>query len=219
MKSNIDVEAGFAIYSPKSLKLYDLVVHGASNRFLWRCPTEKLVELHTPNVSNVHLDIGVATGIFMDRARWPSSKPNITLMDPNLHCLQAAQERIARYAPNIAQADVFQPLPFGTKFRSVSLCYLLHCLPGAMKDKAPVVFENIAGVMECEAKIFGATLVQGDAPRNAAARYLMSIYNEKGVFSNTNDTYEDLERALLNRFSDVRLERYGCAVLFEAQNT
>lgn len=219
MGRQAEIEAGYSIYSPQSLKLYDSIVHGISNRWLWRCPTDKLIELHSRNVTNDHLDIGVGTGILLDRASWPSPDPKITLLDPNIHCLEAARARIARFSPEAVEADVFEPLPLETKFQSVSLCYLLHCLPGAMKDKAPVVFENVSNVMEKGATIFGATLLQGDASRNFAAQALMNVYNKKGVFSNERDTFESLKAALGERFCSVSTERYGCAALFEAKRT
>ncbi|MGH1477955.1 MAG: methyltransferase type 12 [Geminicoccales bacterium] len=217
MDRHTEIKAGYSVYSPKSLKLYDFIVHGVSNRWLWRCPTDRLIELYNRNVTNEHLDIGVATGILLDRASWPSRDPNITLLDPNIHCLEAAGARIARFSPETVEADVFEPLPLETKFQSVSLCYLLHCLPGAMKDKAPAVFKNVSNVMEKGATIFGATLLQGEAPRNFTAKALMNVYNKKGVFSNDQDTFENLKAALEERFCSVSMERLGCAALFEAK--
>ncbi len=38
----------------------------------------------------------------------------------------------------------------------------------------------------------------------------------KGIFSNAEDTLDDLEAALEARFSDVRLEVKGVVALFEA---
>lgn len=211
------IEAGYSIYSPASLKIYNFLVHGFSNRWLWRCPTKDLVDLHSKNVASHHLDIGVATGIFLDQAIWPVKRPKIVLMDPNSHCLEFAAKRLARYSPKTLEADVFEPLPTGPRFKSVSLCYLLHCLPGAMNEKAPIVFKNVSKVMEKGGTLFGATILQGDAPRNFAAQRLMNIYNKKGVFSNSQDTFQDLEKALKGTFKDVKIERRGCVALFEAK--
>ena len=65
--------------------------------------------------------------------------------------------------------------------------------------------------------MFGATIVQGDAPRSGAAQALMNLYNRKGVFSNAGDTFGDLRTALESRFRDVELDRQGAVVLFEAR--
>ena len=210
------VTAGQAIYTPWTLRNYDWFVLGFSNRFLWRCPTAELLALYRRNLSARHLDIGVGTGYFLDRVAWPVAEPAITLLDLNPNCLAAAAERIARYAPVVVQADVFEPLPPIGPFGSVGLSYLLHCLPGTMGEKA-VVFDRLKPVLAPGARIFGATIVQGDAPRSAVARALMAAYNRKGVFSNRADTAVALAEALHARFADVAVTRRGAVALFEAK--
>ncbi|MEQ8655374.1 MAG: class I SAM-dependent methyltransferase [Kiloniellales bacterium] len=210
------IEAGQAVYSDRVLKIYDLVVHGLSNHLLWRCPTRRLTALYDRHVSDRHLDVGVGSGYFLDRARFPASEPKITLLDLNPSCLAFAAKRIQRYRPQTVQADVFQALPEIGPFRSIGLTYLLHCLPGRIAEKA-IVFDHLAARAEPGARLFGATLLQGDAPRSWAARRLMATYNRKGVFSNAADRFQDLEAALTERFSDVETERVGCAALFSAR--
>ncbi len=53
---------------PRVLSVYDLVVHGLSNRFAWRCPRKRLTQLYQANFSANHLEAGVGTGLFIDRA-------------------------------------------------------------------------------------------------------------------------------------------------------
>ena len=101
-------------------------------------------------------------------------------------------------------------------FESASLCYLLHCLPGTIPKKARI-FDHLAPHLAPGAVVFGATILQGDAPRSRAAQKLMDFYNAKGVFTNTEDRLEDLDEALRNRFCDVQLEREGCVALFTAR--
>lgn len=210
-------DAGQAVYTPLTLTAYDWFVLGFSNRFLWRCPTSKLVELYDSNVSAIHLDIGVGTGYFLDRAHWPSSAPHITLVDLNPHSLRAASRRIARYRPATVVADVLKPLPLKGQFTSAGLCYLLHCLPGNIRSKA-VVFDHLRPLLAPGANIFGATILQGDAPRSPPAQALMDYYNRRGIFSNNADTVDDLDAELRMRFSGVRIVRCGAVALFEAQN-
>jgi hypothetical protein len=212
------VLAGQAVYTRRSLRFYDSIVHGASNRWLWRCPTAELHALYDRNVSASHIDIGVGTGLFLDRAHWPVSRPAITLVDLNRVCLTTAATRIARFAPRSVIANVLEPLPaeVAGPFQSAGLTYLLHCVPGTIPEKA-VVFDHLMPHLAAGARVFGATIVQGDAPRNWAARRLMAIYNAKGVFCNTGDRLQDLEAALAARFEDVRVRRLGCVALFEAR--
>ena len=211
------LHAGQAAYTLTTLRLYDAFVLGFSNRFLWRCPTRHLRALFDRNVSSRHLDIGVGTGYFLDRARFPDRTPAITLLDLNDTCLDVASGRIARYRPACVTANALEPLPVIGQFDSVSLCYLLHCLPGAMAEKA-VVFDHVAAVLAPGAALFGATIVQGSAPRSWAARWLMNLYNRKGVFTNADDTEQTVRDALVARFTDVSIRLHGCVVLFEARN-
>ena len=210
------VAAGQAVYTPLTLRAYDWFVLGLSNHLLWRCSTSKLLALYERNVSGVHLDVGVGTGYFLDRARWPVTDPDITLVDLNANSLRFAAGRIARFLPSTVVANALAPLPVEQRFRSAGLCYLLHCLPGPMSEKAPAVFDNVAAALVDGATLFGATIVQGDAPRSRPAQWLMNFYNDKGVFSNRDDTIEDLRGALEQRFSDVRVHSYGAVATFEA---
>jgi hypothetical protein len=40
--NDADVEAGQAMYTRRTLQVYDLVVLGISNPLLWKCPTRRL---------------------------------------------------------------------------------------------------------------------------------------------------------------------------------
>ena len=81
------------------LRTYDWIVLGLSNRFLWRCPTAELLRLYDRKVSERHLDVGVGTGYFLHKAKWPVAKPVITLLDLNPNCLTTASRRIRRFTP------------------------------------------------------------------------------------------------------------------------
>ena len=210
------VEAGQAPYSSMVLRNYDWIVLGFSNRFLWRCPTTELCRLYDRNVSDCHLDVGVGTGYFLDKAKWPVAKPSIALLDLNPNCLATASRCIRRFAPQEVLADALAPLPPLGTFRSVGLCYLLHCLPGVMAEKV-IVFDHLSPLLAPGARIFGATIVQGSAPRSRSAQALMNLYNSKGFFSNAGDTVEDLHAALRKRFRDVEVTITGTVALFEAR--
>ena len=45
------VAKAHAIYTPSTLSIYDVLVHGLSNHVAWRCPTRKLLELYRANLS------------------------------------------------------------------------------------------------------------------------------------------------------------------------
>jgi hypothetical protein len=57
------VAKAHAIYTPSTLSIYDVLVHGLSNHVAWRCPTRKLLELYRANLSANHLE-----AVVIDRA-------------------------------------------------------------------------------------------------------------------------------------------------------
>ena len=212
------VTAGQAVYTPFTLAAYDLVVLAISNRLIWRCPTPRQLAWHNEYLTARHLDVGVGTGYYLDRATFPTPDPSITLLDLNADSLARAARRIQRYRPRSIRQNALEPFQLdGERFDSVSLNYLFHCLPGDFSSKG-VVLDHAIAALAPGGVVFGATLVQGDVPRNAAARRLMALYNRKGIFSNTHDTLEALRAALTQRFADVRIDVVGCGALFAARN-
>lgn len=210
------VEAGQAVYSKRTLAAYDFVVLGVSNRFIWQCPTDGLEQHYNKHVSANHLDVGVGTGYFLDRCRFPSPTPRVALMDLNAETLAFASQRIARYKPETYRRNVLEPIAIDAgKFDSVGINYLLHCIPGSIESKA-VAFDHLKALMNPNAILFGSTLLQGGVPRSWVARRLMDLYNKKGIFANERDDLDGLQRALTRRFRNVSVQVVGCAALFSA---
>ena len=216
--SSEQVAAGQAVYTKRVLGSYDIFVLGFSNRFLWRCPTGRLLQHYNRHVTANHLDVGVGTGYFLDRCRFPSAAPRIAMLDLNRNALDFASRRIARYRPEKYLRNVLETISIdAAKFDSVGVNYLLHCLPGPIESKA-VALDHLKALMNGKGVLFGSTLLQGGVPRSWCARRLMDIYNRKGIFSNRNDTLDGLERALRERFRDVTVETVGCAALFAGRS-
>jgi methyltransferase family protein len=204
-----------AVYTPLALAFYDVVVHGLSNRFAWRCPTKRLHGLYAANLSANHLEAGAGTGLFLDRAGIDFDR--LVLLDINEHCLARAALRLARFKPALRQANLLAALEpiSGGPFESVGLTYVLHCLPGALGDKL-VVLDHLRPLMAEGAVLFGATILGRGVPVNAPARALLDIYNAKGVFDNREDDIETLTQGLEARFDTVEIDRHGCVALFRA---
>jgi len=204
-----------AIYTPVMLSFYDFLVHGFSNRFAWKCPTETLLELYRDNLSSNHLEAGIGTGFFIDRSA-RTRFDRLVLLDINRHCLELAARRLARFKPELVQASLFDPLPsMGQAFDSVGLTYVLHCLPGTMTEKLTVL-DHLVPVMADRAVLFGATILGRGVAPNFAARRLFTLYNEKGFFNNLADDQAVLETGLRQRFDEVRVARLGLVALFRA---
>jgi len=212
-----DASKGAAVYTPAALAVYDLFVLGFSNSFVWNCPSRLMLDLYDRHVSSKHLDIGVGTGYFMDRCRFPAS-PTIALLDLNPNSLAKAAARLRRYAPTCHVGNVLEPVDIGSAgFGSIALNYLLHCLPGDLKSKS-IVFQNMKPLLKDGGVIFGATILGRGVQHNFMAKKLMRAYNARGIFNNLDDSQEDLEAGLRANFNQCTIGVRGCVALFHAKN-
>jgi ubiquinone/menaquinone biosynthesis C-methylase UbiE len=211
------VEAGQAIYSKRMLAVYDLVVLGVSARFVWKCPTREIEAHYNRHITSNHLDVGVGTGYFLDRSRFPSATPRVALMDLNPNTLEFASRRIARYNPETYRRNVLEPISIDApRFDSVGMNYLLHCIPGSMASKS-VVFDHLTGLLNPNGVLFGSTLLQGGVSRSWLATGLMAVYNRRGIFSNERDDLDGLKRALTQRLREVSITVVGCVAVFSGR--
>ncbi|NOK57942.1 MAG: class I SAM-dependent methyltransferase [Chloroflexi bacterium AL-W] len=210
-----DAIAGSAFYTRTALFIYDYSVLWFSNRFVWQCPTPHLLTFYNQHLTDRHLDIGVGTGYFLGHGMFPSSKPQITLIDLNRNSLSTAAKRIARYSPAMCLANILEPLPLALdqQFTSMGMGYLLHCLPRPMGEKFPQVLQHILPFLANDGVVFGATILGSPRPTGLAATF-MRTYNQKRIFSNIDDSYEGLEEVLRNHFYTVSLSQIGHVGLF-----
>jgi ubiquinone/menaquinone biosynthesis C-methylase UbiE len=211
-------EAGQAVYSPLLLRVYDLYVLGFTSRMIWGCPAPRLVAHYDANVGARHLDVGVGTGYFLDRCRFPVEKPEVVLMDMNRNSLDSAARRIARYAPEVVVADVLKPPPFEAgRFDSIGLNYLLHCLPSDVEGGKWKAFAQLAPLLRAGGVLFGATVLCEGLERNLAQRKLMGAYQRKGIFDNGTDSLAKLEAGLREQFEVVDVQLSGVVGVFSAR--
>lgn len=210
-----DVERGQRIYTPLVLRAYDLLVLGFSNRFVWRCPSPKILERYNTYIGARHLDVGVGTGWFLDHCDWPVETPQITLLDLNENSLSVASKRIRRYAPTTIQANVLDPIDLGdARFGSIGANYLFHCLPGEIESKATTVAASLGPYLASDGVLFGSTILGRGVRHNLLARRLMRLYNRKGIFSNLDDDQRGLEQGLASTLTSVEVEVVGAVALF-----
>ena len=208
------VDAGQAVYSKKTLAIYDLYVLGFSNRFVWKCPSKHILGLYDQYISGNHLDVGVGTGFFPDRCRFPVDNPRLALMDLNASSLAVTAERVSRYNPEIYRHNVLEPFEGEIRsFDSIGANYLLHCLPGTIDTKARI-FKHFESFMNPGGVVFGSTILHDGVKRGMMAKKLMGIYNSKGIFSNTKDDLEGLKRNLDRYFSRTVVVTIGSVAMF-----
>ncbi len=204
------------VYNPLTLAGYDWYVLGFSNARVWRCPTPLLLRHYDEHVSAAHLDVGVGTGYFLDKCRFPVSTPTIVLMDLNPYPLHVAARRIQRYRPRTLRANILEPIRWdGPRFDSIAMNYVLHCLPGTIVEKA-VAFAHLTPLLNDGCPLFGSTILHGGVRQTRGSRRVMALYNAIGVFGNSDDTLDGLDRALAEHFSRHELTTSGSVALFTA---
>lgn len=214
----LDTQAGAAVYSPFVLKLYDAWVLGVSNCWAWCCPTrDVLLPFYRKHARRRHLDVGVGTGYYLAHAGFGADQ-QVALLDLNETSLRTAAQRMGLAHHGLFAADVMQPLtlPGQPLFDSIALFYLLHCLPGAMDDKARA-FAHLKTFLAPGGVLYGATILGDDAGHNGFGRKLMDVYNRKGIFGNRGDTLEGLQSALRHHFAQVEVQQHGVVALFRAE--
>lgn len=211
---NLDVNSGHQVYTPRLLRWYDLIVHGVSNRWFWSCPTQLLEAWFDEHATNNHLDIGVGTGFFPDRCSVFADDARIGLLDANDNCLAAAAKRLKRFEPETYQANLAEPFELSMQpFTSVSLMYVLHCLPGDIEFRMRVI-KHASGALVSEGKLFGATILGQPKPTSWLGRHVMASYNRKGIFGNEQDTLSSLKEVLEMSLADIEIEQVGSVALF-----
>ncbi len=216
-KASTDTAPGAAIYSPLLLRfLYDTWVLGITNTYIWRCSTSRiLLPFFKARASSRHLDIGVGTGYYLAHTKFPRDA-SVTLCDLNPDSLATAKSRIPKLKTECLLHDIFEPLPTDEKFGSISLIYLLHCMPGPPERKA-AIFGNLKNNMEEGGVLFGATVLGKGVEHNWAGRTLMNLYNKKGIFGNWDDSAEVFLKDLKIHFEDVDARMEGVVLLFTAK--
>ena len=202
------------VYNLLTLRFYDPLVIGYNNRFVWRCPSSRILAHYNQNVSLRHLEIGPGTGYFLDRCRFPGPEPAITLLDLNPGPLTRSTGRLRRYRPLLIQADVTDELPASLpRFDSIGINYVLHLLPGTMQAKA-IVLQRLQTHLTTGGVLFGSTVVCDGAQHNRQAQGLLRLFNRVGGFSNTEDSVHALHAALERLFTWHEIQVVGSVALF-----
>lgn len=217
MAMEMDARSGAAVYNRATLLAYDFWVLGVSNRYAWHCPTAALLAHFESHVGARHLDIGVGTGYLLDNCRFPVADPRIVLADLNPASLAAAAHRIRHRRPVSHEVNVLQPFSLPeAPFDSVSMNYLLHCLPGSLEDKLPAI-RNAAAQLKPGGVLFGATILGEGVRHNALGGLLLRAYNWRGIFSNRADSAEQLQHLLSQELKNAEIQVIGKVALFSGR--
>ena len=214
--SESDIKKGQAIYTPTMLKMYNLWVLDISNTWIWRCPKRIQLEQFNQYITENHLDIGVGTGYYLKQCQWPS-QTQLSLMDLNPTCLKVAKNLLQDLTPNVYQHDIFKfKKSLFAQFNSISMNYLLHCLPGNMVTKSDAI-ATATSMLIPGGVLFGATILADANLHTRTSQRLCTFYNKKGIFSNQDDTLEALKRTLTSHLTDIEVSVVGCVALFKGK--
>jgi len=205
-------------YTRPKLQIYDLVLQGISGP-LWGCPVKRNLQHYDENVTKNHLEVGVGTGFFIDKCRFPTAQPRLVLMDPNPDPLNHCAVRLSRYKPTLHVGDVLKsilPESLGGRFDSVGINHVIHCLPGTMEEKG-VAFRNLRELLNEGGVVFGATVLGQGVKHNWLGTKWLKRFNDRHVLDNWRDNSEDLKRVLGNIFSSSSVVVVGRTALFQAR--
>ena len=210
------ISAGARYYGALTLPLYDLAVLRTVVQYAWKCPLSTEQALYDRCIGARHLDVGVASGYFLDRAKWPVERPELVLMDLNPNSTRYAAHRLRRYSVSEVVGDALEPFPVEGGFDSVGLFHLLHCIPGNFEEKA-LIFQHSAAVLNPGGVVFGANVTPVDCAPNMFAKAVLGLSQFFGALNNQRDSHADLKIQLDRYFEDVRIERVGCMSLWAAR--
>lgn len=210
--------AGAAVYSKLLLFFYDIEVLRFELPYIFKCPLRDAKEFFQNNVSGNHLDVGVGTGYFLDKCKFPVKNPVIHLMDLNPNTLEKTAGRIKRYKPTSHQCNVLEPIKADLPmFDSISAMNFLHCLPGTMLSKE-VAIKNLTPFLNKGGVFFGVTVLGEGVDAGYLYKKANAVYNKKSIFSNLHDNASDLETILRNNFEIVFVNVIGSVALFSGKN-
>lgn len=196
------------------MSVYNWLALGLTSRFIWKCPSDNIIGLYNRHVSANHLDVGVGTGYFLDKCRFPVPNPHLVLVDLNLNSLTAARKKLARYSPQTYRLNVLQPLEMdGPRFDSIAVNHLMHCLPVTMQAKG-TVFEHLKVLLNPGGVLFGTTLLYRGVKRNFPATCSFFWLNLLGIMTNWQDDVEGLKQNLARHFEEYDVTVIGCGALF-----
>ena len=161
--------------------MYDVLVLGLSNRFAWRCPSGAMLERYDRHVGRRYVDLGVGTGWFLDRCRWPVERPEITLLDLNENSLSmAAQTSAAVRAADGAGERARSASARGRSFR-LRRSQLPAPLPTRTdRVKAATLAKNVCPYLAPGGVFFGSTILGRSVPQGRIGRRLMNATTGRG---------------------------------------
>lgn len=200
-------------FNKVSLSFYDALLYGVISQYAWGSSIARLDAHYARYTSVNHLEVGVGTGFLLDRIKF-ASPPRLALMDLSEACLEKTRTKVARYKPACYVHNILEPVtqPID-KFDSISVNYVMHCVPGSFWDKAKA-FSYLGALLKPGGVLFGTTVLSRGVRKNLLAWPFMWLMNALGVFNNQEDSVLELEAALRANFKVLQFEVVGVTAYF-----
>lgn len=215
---------GAEVYSRFNfLSVYDWWVLGVVTTFAWACSVPSFVVpwcRRSIRRGGQHLDIGVGTGYCLTKCDLSGVK--LTLSDLNPKTLATTKNRLVELGKvkeedtKTLLHDITRPLPEGCgKFDSVSMYYLLHCMPGPTSSKT-AVFAHLKHSMQPDGVISGTTILGKGVRHNLFGKIVLYFMHRNGWFDNREDGEEEFAEALREHFYFVETRIQGVVFAWRA---
>jgi SAM-dependent methyltransferase len=218
MPSNLDplVHESQKVYNNWQLNVYDLMAVRIFQPYVWGCPMKVFHQLYDRNMGGRHLELGVGTGLFVDRPRAAWQGAELTLVDLNQNCLDRATRRLRPRPVRARLGDIMQPMPdLAGRFDSVALNLVMHTIPGGWAAKGPA-FRTAVDCLRPGGRLFGSTVLDRGVPLPWYRRRLMRYQHRQGNFQNQGDDERGLTEQLERYCEDVHVSTHGATAVFEA---
>ena len=204
-----------SFYTAPLLFFYDYYVFKFASRLVFHCPERKVIDFYLERITSNHLEVGVGTGYLLNKCAEQGKIASLSLLDFNKNCLDVTEKALATYMPDKHHANILEPLPIhNRKYDSVGINFVLHCVPGSFREKG-VALDHIAEHLNKGSTLFGSTIIYYPG-QSKLSKFVMNIYNRKGIFNNTRDTREELAEALARNYSNIEISQTGNVLFFTA---
>ncbi|MEC9092472.1 MAG: class I SAM-dependent methyltransferase [Planctomycetota bacterium] len=215
--SSSKLPEGAKVYTRTTLAFYDFLVHFVSNRLIWGCPTQRLIDHGTTHLTEDHLEIGIGSGKQLCHSAKKRKFHRLVIADVNPDCLQVACQTLRQFGPATLEVDLMDlDLRGHSPFRSIGLNYVLHCLPLDMEEKLAICDRLFEYGLRPGGVLFGATLFSHRG-QSWVSRLLMKAYNRKKVFSNETDCPSRFHQWCVQRASSFHFQKIGCVGFFAVE--
>ena len=159
---------------------------------------------------------------------------NLTLLDYDENPLRLAknnlikhgfdEQKIKTICTDILQLkpELFERNGIKDAFDSISMSFLLHCVPGPMNEKFPTILNNLSCVIDEDTRLFGSCFCNPTEEMlnglSFLRRFIICNAQKSADVDNKNDKVEDVQQILNDHFHSSYTEQLGIVTVYQATN-